>query len=216
MEQLCYKCGQTVEEGIPFCPHCSAPQIRVIVAEPPVEAVLPAQSGAAAMSHSQAPAVVLPTGWSAALRPCLLAAFSAVLLAVLGLYPFVAMLITGFLAVLFYRQRWSGTAIRPSTGVRLGVLSGLLWFAIFSIVGAIQVLFLHKGPELRDGLLKLIEKAASQTTDPQLVAAFDRFKTPAGLEFLMVFLLVCFFFMSIALSIVGGALAGTILSRRRQ
>ena len=34
MEQPCYKCGQTVEEGIPFCPHCSAPQIRVVVAEP--------------------------------------------------------------------------------------------------------------------------------------------------------------------------------------
>ena len=34
MEQPCYKCRQLVEEGRPFCPHCGAPQIRVLVAEP--------------------------------------------------------------------------------------------------------------------------------------------------------------------------------------
>src|SRR5437660_9980738 len=33
MEHPCHKCGQAVEDGIPFCSHCGAPQIRVAVAD---------------------------------------------------------------------------------------------------------------------------------------------------------------------------------------
>jgi len=215
MEQPCYKCGQTVEEGVAFCPHCSAPQIRVVIAEAPPDAVvLPALSGAAVLPHSlPPPPVMLALGWSAAFRPCLLAALVASLLMTLGLNPFVAMLSVGFLAVLFYRQRWPGSAIKAITGVRLGALGGLLWFAISSILEALVVLFLHKGPEIRDELIKRMNQAAAQTTDPQALAMFDRLKTPGGLEFVMIFGLIFAFFASIVLAIIGGALGGSILGR---
>lgn len=132
----------------------------------------------------------------------------------LGLNPFVAMLSVGFLAVVFYRQRRPGTAIRAGVGARLGVLSGLLWFAISSILGTLVVIFLHKGPEIRHELTARIDQAASRTSDPQTLAVFDRLKTPGGLELLMVFGLVFAFLASLVLAGLGGALGGTLLGRR--
>jgi len=217
MEQPCYQCGQLLEEGVVFCPHCSAPQIRVVVSQAAPEAVLSTPSGAAAVPQaSPAAPVVLSFGWSAAFRPCALAALVASLLMALGLNPFVAMLSVGFLAVLFYRQRWIHNTIRPATGIRLGAISGLLWFAISSILEAIVILVMHKGPEIRDELLKRINQAASQTSDPQALAMFDRLKSPGGLEMLMIFGLIFAFIASVVLAAIGGAIGGSLLGRSRK
>ena len=59
-----------------------------------------------------------------------------------------------------------------------------------------------------------INQAASRTADPQVIAVFDRFKSPDGLEFLMVFFLIFGFFTAIVLGAAGGALSGSILGRR--
>ncbi len=107
-----------MDEGIAFCPHCSAPQIRVVLAEP---AIVPAaladptvtSQGAAVLPASQTvPVLALPMQWSQAVRPCALAALVASLLGSLGLHPVVAMLSAGFLAVVFYRQFRRGSSIR--------------------------------------------------------------------------------------------------------
>jgi hypothetical protein len=218
MEQPCYKCGQAVEQGIPFCPHCSAPQIRVVVAEP-APALVPAADGGttsqSALPASQTvPVLALPMSWSLALRPCALAALVSSLLMSLGLNPLVAMFSVGFLAVVFYRQRRPETAVRAVAGIGLGALGGLLWFAISSILETLFVIFLHKGPELRNELIKRIQQAASQTTDPQALEMFDRLKTPGGLEFLMIAGVVLAFVVAIVLAGLGGALGGAILGRR--
>jgi hypothetical protein len=96
----------------------------------------------------------------------------------------------------------------------LGALGGLVWFAMSSIMGALIVVFMHKGPELRTALLAKIQESASQTTDPQVLSMFERFKTPAGLEVLIVAGLVLAFFSSIVLGGLGGALGSLILGRR--
>ena len=219
MEQSCYKCRQAVEEGTAFCPHCSAPQIRVVIAEPAAPLAYAAagaesQDSTALPASQIVPVLALPMQWSQALRPCALAALVASLLMSLGLNPFVAMFSVGFLAVVFYRQSQRGIMIKTSSGAALGALGGLLWFAMSSIFEALVVIFLHKGPELRNELLAKIQQAASQTSDPQVVAVFERFKSPGGLEFLMLMGLVFAFLASIALGSLGGALGGAILGRR--
>lgn len=217
MEQPCYKCGQTVEQGVPFCPHCSAPQIRVVIAEPapPPLALAAASQDSAVLPASQTvPVLALPMQWSQALKPCALAALIASLLMSLGLNPFVAMFSVGFLAVVFYRQRRPEIMIKAGTGAGLGALGGLLWFAMSSIVEALIVIFLHKGPELRNALLTKIQEAASKTSDPQVLSVFDRLKSPGGLEFLMLTGLVFAFLASIVLGGLGGVLGGAILGRR--
>lgn len=222
MEQSCYKCGQAVEEGRPFCPHCMAPQIRVMVAEPVLpagtfaESSAPAHASAALPASETVPVLAVPVGWSQALKPCALAAVVASVLMGLGLNPFVAMVSVGFLAVIFYRQARPTAIIKAANGARLGALSGLLWFAISSVLEALAVLVLHKGPEVQKALSDVIEQASKRTTDPQTLAMLDKLKTPEGHEFLMLFVLVTGFLTAIVLSAVGGALCGTILGRRNK
>ena len=76
------------------------------------------------------------------------------------------------------------------------------------------MILLHKGPELRNELMLKIQQAASQTSDPQVLAIFERLKTSGGLEVLMLTGLIFAFLAAIVLGSVGGALAGVILGRR--
>src|ERR1035437_6241534 len=204
MEQPCYKCRQAVEEGVAFCPHCSAPQIRVVIAEPAppslaFAAAAESQDSAVLPASQTLPVLALPMQWSQALRPCALAALVASLLMSLGLNPFVAMFVVGLLAVVFYRQSRRGSMIKLATGAGLGALAGLLWFAMSSILEALIVVLFHKGPELSGELAKTLQQASSQSSDPQMLALFDRLKTPSGLEFLMVLCLLLAFLASIVL-----------------
>ncbi len=221
MEQPCYKCRQLVEEGRPFCPHCGAPQIRVLVAEPVAAAgvfagvTVPSQSTADLPASETVPVLALAMRWSQALKPCALAALVASLLMSLGLNPFVAMISVGFLAVVFHRQGRREMIVKPTTGAALGALGGLLWFAMSAIFETSVVIFLHKGPDLRTELIARVQQAATQTSDPQVLAVFERLKTPAGLEFLMLTGIFFAFLAAIVLSGLGGAIGAAIFSRRR-
>jgi hypothetical protein len=218
MEQPCYKCGQAVEEGTAFCPHCSAPQIRVVIAEPPAGVSLShdgvtTSEGSAPLPVAQT-AVALPFRGAHILKPCALAAFVASILVTLGLNIFVAMLGVGFLAIVFYRQRLPGLGIKTALGAGIGALGGALWFAMSSIVGTVIVILMHKGPELRTQLIARIEQAASQTSDPQAHAVFDQLKGSGGIELMIVLGLVFAFLASIILGALGGTLGATLLGRR--
>jgi hypothetical protein len=222
MEKSCYKCGHTMEEGRPFCPHCGAPQIRVLIAEPAgtivpsIEAAAISDMSAGLPASQTVPVLAVPMQWSQALKPCTLAAGVASLLMLLGLNPFVGMVSVGFLAVVFYRQGRPGASIRPGTGARLGALSGLICFAMASIVEAMLVLVLHKGAEIRQALLAAINQAAARTSDAQALAMFEHFRSPEGLEFLMVFGLLFGLVAAIVLSALSGALGGAVLGSRRK
>jgi hypothetical protein len=220
MELPCYKCGALVEEGRPFCPHCAAPQIRVLLPEPvaasPLGQVALAQHTANELPASQTvPVLALPMRWSQALRPCALAAIVASVLMSLGLNPFVAMLVVGFLAVVFFRSGRREISISFTTGAALGALSGLLWFAISAILETVIVLVTHKGDELRTELINRVQQAATQTTDPQVLAVFDRLKTPGGIEFLMLTGIFFAFLAAIVLGSLGGVVGSSLFGRPR-
>ena len=222
MDHSCFKCGQSVEDGIPFCTHCSAPQIRVIMPEAPPPALSMDDA-----TPGQQPAVFLPDSpvalkppaagiRSDGLRPCALAASSGTILMFLGLHPFVAMLTAGVFAVAFYRYRRPVGAIDAWTGIRLGALSGLIWFGLSSVAGAIVVWAMGKGPELRAEMIKRIQEQASHTTDPQAIAMFDYFRTPAGLDVMIMFGIVFALACAVVLSGLGGALSGLFVGRRKR
>lgn len=221
MEQPCYKCGQVVEEGRPFCPHCGAPLIRVIVAEPVAAVAGLASAGAGSQDSSElsssqtVPVLALPFGWSQALKPCALAALVALGLMMLGLHPFVAMLSVGFLAVVFYRQNRRGLSIRGTTGAGIGALGGLLWFAMAAILEVLMIVVTNKGAEVQAELLAKLDQAAKQTTDPQVLAWFDKMKSPGGLELLMISGIIFAFFASIVLAGLTGAICASLLGRRK-
>ena len=212
-----------MEEGRPFCPHCRAPQIRVLIAEPdaataairPDISAIPAATVGLPASQT-VPVLAVPMQWSQALKPCTLAAVVTTLLMLVGLNPFVGMLMVGFLAVVFYRLGSPEAAIRPGAGARLGALSGLICFALASIVEAVAVLALHKGAEIRQALLTTINQAAARTSDPQALAMFERFKSPEGLEALMIFGILFGLIAGVMLAASTGALGGAVLRPRRK
>lgn len=218
MDHPCYKCAQLVEDGVPFCAHCGAPQIRVAIPDPsPVTVSSGAEAtaqGNPALPGSPNALAYLPTSWVGTLQPCAVAAVISVLLIALGLNPFVAMLGAGSLAVIFSRRRSPEMVIKPGTGARLGAISGLFCFGMSATLEAIVVAVFHKGPEVRNAMLQIMQQTAAKTNDPQVTAALDYFKSPQGLAVVLLFALVTAFFASIILGSIGGALAGVFLGRR--
>jgi len=205
VEHPCYQCSAPVEDGTPFCPHCSAPQIRVASEEvrrsgEPAEVVTP--SGPVANRGIE---------WSKALPAAGLAGLIAA-----GIIPLVTfalgMISAGVLAVLFYRRRNPGVSMSPGMGARLGVVSGLLGLGIFSVLIAIEVLVFHNGGQLLAFVLELLEQYASRVSDPQARQFLPYFKSPPGLALIVVMM----FFVCLIFSSLGGTLAATLLRRRER
>jgi hypothetical protein len=221
MDHPCYKCAQVVEDGVPFCAHCGAPHIRVAIPDLSLGTIT---SGGEAVAHgnpalpgsASVPLPYLPTRWAATLQPCALAALISVLLIALGLNPFVAMLGAGILAVTFSRRRNPEMAVKAGTGARLGAISGLFCFAMSATVEAVVVVVFHKGSEIRNAMLQVIQQAATKSSDPQVAAALEYFKSSPGMAVLLLFALVSAFFAAIILGSVGGALAGSFLGRHNR
>jgi hypothetical protein len=221
MEQPCHKCGKAVEEGIAFCPHCTAPQIRVVLAEPLPVALPPADSSAAtqgssALATSQAD-IALPLRGGHILKPCALAALASAVLLLLGLNVFVAMLGAGFLAVVLYRQRLADGTMSAGAGARVGALSGMLFFAFTVLFLGLTSLIPEFRAKFQQQFIEGAEKwAASRPSDPQIQAALEQLKTPQGLVMALIFGAVLLFVLSVLLGTLGGALAGNILGRRNK
>jgi hypothetical protein len=220
MEHPCYKCGQTVEEGVPFCSHCSAPQIRVVVAEPvPLPLALAgtttARDSEALPASQTVPVLALPMQWSQALKPCALAALVAAVAMVLKLMvPLIAVVGAGFLAVAFYRRNTPGVMVGAGAGARLGALSGLLCSVMTAALGALRVAVLHQGDEIRKFLLDMIQQTAVRFPDPQHQANLEVLRSPSGLVVLMISMLIAAFVIFLVLGTLGGALGGAALGRR--
>jgi zinc ribbon protein len=218
MEHSCHKCGQAVEDGVAFCSHCGAPQIRVALPQVAValanEAVLPAEQ-AALPDVESVPAGSLLVLWHHALPASAIAALVAALLMCLGLMvPVLAMLGAGFLAVVLYRRRTLGGLLKAWTGAQVGAVSGLFSFGMAAIIEAMAVALFRSGGEIRGKMLEIIQQASSRTSDPQTQQVFEYFKTPAGMAVMMIFVLFLALLTFIVLGGVGGALGGVFFGRR--
>ena len=220
MEQSCYKCGQTVEEGVPFCPHCSAPQIRVVIAEPappPLAFASAATSqDAAVLPASQTvPVLALPMQWSQALKPCALAALVAFLIGLWSQSVIVAMLAAGFLAVIFHGRPRSGTPLRASEAARLGALAGILCSVIVSLFMGFAATVPDVRAKMQDECIASAQKLSAWfPANPAIQEQIDELKTPRGFVMALIKAGIVLFVLSIVLAGAGGALGGAMLGRR--
>lgn len=219
MEHSCHKCGKAVEDGLAFCAHCGAPQIRVMTPEP-ATARVNSDEDASSPTMIGLPnprsglGISLPIRWGLALRPCAVAALVGAITMSLGLVLPVAVLGAGLLAVGLYRRRMPGAVIKATTGAQLGAISGIICFALSAIFLAVAAAVSDVGLKLRERMLEGIQQAAARSADPQVQTAMENFKTPQGLAVLLVFSLIVFFLIFVVLGSVGGALGGVFLSRR--
>lgn len=208
MEHACYKCGSNVEDGIPFCPQCNAPQIRVESAS--VGTVSSAERAGIPFPQSET-----SIQWSDALPSAGLAGLIAAFLMFIPLGALgLGMLAAGVLSVIFYRRRNPASNLAPGMGARLGAVGGAFGFGIFAILSTLGTLLFHTGGQLRAAMLEAVEQSAKRSADPQAQQVIEYLKTPPGLALMMglslAFLLVAF----VILSSVGGAV-GAALTRRK-
>ena len=218
MEVPCYKCGQAVDEGIPFCPDCAAPQIRVVIAQP-AAALAGEPAGVAhagpivADSSSATESAVRP---ARVFRPCVLAAIAGSILVFLGLNFFVATLGAGFLSVVFYRQQVAGLVIKASAGARLGALSGLCFFACFALLCGAGAAVMG-GAKAREQIYEGAQKwMAARASDPQMQAAFEQFKTPDGFIVAVIGGCLMLLVVCVILAGIGGSLGGMVFGSRNR
>ncbi|MGA9545166.1 MAG: zinc ribbon domain-containing protein [Candidatus Sulfotelmatobacter sp.] len=220
MDHPCHKCGHSIEDGKPFCSQCGAPQIRVAVPEVLAEATPQGDGSVRALdrdltpSSSVIPVGSLPGSETHALRPCAFAAVVALGLTALGLNPFVAALGAGFLAVAFYRRRGPGISIGSGSGARLGAVSGILFFAMSTVLELLAVALLHKGAEIRSQMLDKIQQAAARYPGPEVQPFLDFVKTPDGFAIMMVASVIFGLLAFVVLGTCGGALGAALLGRR--
>lgn len=221
MEQPCYKCGQLVEQGRPFCPHCAAPQIRVVVAQtvPAVKSFATsdaAQEGEAELPASETvPVLAVPVRWSQAFKPCVLAALVGSLLMLLRLYPVVSLLGVGFFAVVFYRGSRPGVVVKGGTGARLGSLGGLLCSAIIAFVIALGAMVPDIRSKMQQQFIEVFQKAAAASPDdPRVRALLEQLKTPEGFITVLIVMGVGFLILAVLLGSLSGAATAALLGRR--
>jgi zinc-ribbon domain len=219
MEHPCHKCGQMVEDGVPFCKHCGAPQIRVIGFE---SATVPPLDSAEAprVSTMPPPPAFLPRAagarvvWSRALPGAALGgAFSLLALVI----PFAifgpAFLAGGAIAVMLYRRQTAGALPTTAAGAQIGAASGGFGF-LYSAVVAVATL-VYSPTELRQAMLDSISQMAGRGYDPQKIAQVQELlKSPQGLTFFVVFALFLMFLITIVGSSIGGALYAAWLRKR--
>jgi hypothetical protein len=127
----------------------------------------------------------------------------------IGMIPFLGMVLTGALAVFFYRRE-NSVSPTAALGSRLGGAAGVVAFAINALMITIRVFVFHAQQEYIDAILKIAQRFGANTADPDIQASIHNLFTPSGL-------VITFFFgmiFTVVLASVGGALASLLLRPR--
>jgi hypothetical protein len=228
MDHPCYKCGQSTEDGKPFCLQCGAPQIRVTMPEPEA---LPAAgnvvSDVSADVSINDPLILAPplsvapisggVEWPRAIRACAIAALVSILVMTLRLMvPPLAMLAAGCLAVILYQRRNPTRRVDARCGAQLGAVTALFCSGVLAIVSAIVLAVLQSSGEIRQQVIDALQQVASRSNDPQMQATLDLLKKPEGLAAKLILAMVGFLLISVAAGSLAGALTGAFISRRKR
>jgi hypothetical protein len=127
----------------------------------------------------------------------------------IGMIPFLGIVLTGALAVYFYRRE-SRFVLPPPLGSRLGGAAGVVAFAINALLIAIRIFVFHAQKEYIDAILKVAQKFGANSADPDFQAGIHNLFTPSRLAFTFVFGML----LTVVLASIGGALASLFMRPR--
>ena len=230
VDHLCYKCQTSIDETLPFCPHCGAPQIRVASPEgdelqtttpgspdATPQGPLPSSwTGSATAYNPQGAAIQWELAWKGAL-------LSGLAAAVLTILPYLAyglclwLLGAGALSVWLYQRRVPGTVVTPGMGMRIGAVSGMIGYVVSTVVSVVS--FASNSQAFREAMQAQIDKSLAANPDPRAQELMRQFvgnlNTPQGLATFFVFILVVLAVAFVIFSAAGGALSASMFARRR-
>lgn len=223
MEQMCHRCGGTIHEAEPFCPHCGAPQLRY---EAPEE---PAPAASAFATQRLGTRSFDAVSWQDAIRAAgILAVPAGVLSALLG-FEVLWLLAGGMFAVSMYRRR---TGILPTRkmGWRIGMLLGLFAAVISAGFNASALLIqrygFHQGAvidqrfrDVIDSVMKMYAGFLSNSSPDMVTAAHQSMRfwlTPSGVAALVLSNAAEMTVFMLLFAALGGALGARFSARSPQ
>jgi hypothetical protein len=221
VEHSCQRCGSAVDDNLPFCPNCEAPQIRFspgevalksIVVGPVGDAFAPVYSREMEPASYEAPSR-FSFNWRGALRPALTAGVIAAVLSLLPLISLIALPIGGFLSVVFFR-RTSARKLSSKMGFGLGALCGVFCSVILALIKTARVFLSHSENEIRNDLVQQVHLAQARNSDPQLTQVWGYLQTTQGLLLMMIFGVIFTGVIFVLLSGIGGAVSAAVLRRK--
>lgn len=135
------------------------------------------------------------------------AALKAGLLGVfIGMIPLLGIVLTGALAVYFYRRQ-SGFVLPAALASRLGGAAGIVAFAINALLITIQIFVFHAQQKYTDEVMTILQKFGAKASDPDMQASIHNLFTPGGLALTFFFGMI----VTVVLASVGGAVASFVL-----
>jgi hypothetical protein len=200
-------CGAQLPEDARFCHKCGKPQRDepLLVEEEQPEVVIaplpppPAEPPPISFRNPAAVRVALATGVPVVLLTGLLSA-------VAGALTIVVPLAGGFFAVYLYRRR-TGEKITVLAGARLGWISGIVVFAILTVLLTVMVLMLSQ-PDFVQSMRDQMAKMSSVSQD-DLTKGIELLRTPSGLGLALLDAFVTY----TLLTALGGAVGAKFLNR---
>jgi preprotein translocase subunit SecY len=122
----------------------------------------------------------------------------------IGMIPFLGIVLTGGLAVYFYRRE-SRIVLPSALGARLGGAAGIVVFAVNALF-AIPIIVFHAQQECIDSIVKVAQRYGIDTATAEFQTSIRSLFTLQGLA--------SFFIVALALSAIGGALTSLFLRSR--
>jgi hypothetical protein len=208
VDHPCQQCGVAVEDGRPFCPHCRAPQVRVIVAAPPAPVTLSSESEPAADPLDRV------SYHSPAATGLFRIALQAGLLGIIAnIIPFgIGNVLTGILAGLLY-HRAAGQTLPTSTAARLGAAAGAIASAIYWLLATVTMIFSHSENQIRDMVIAAVSRRADASS-PEFQSLVQMLRTPEGFATVLVAGVIFVVILSVFFAVIG-CVIGAVLFRER-
>jgi len=214
MEHPCARCSAVVEDGVAFCPHCRAPQIRVLTSEPVFEGL---PQTAAIPSEGRMPAHPLRTSfvsWPHALPAAALGGVTAIVALMIPMAAWgPAYVVGGAIAVLLYRRRVR-VPLASGAGAKIGAASGGFSFLILAIM--MLAMYVYHPDDLRKGITDSLAQLSAKGYDAQgAQQAIDILNNPGGLGYFLVAGMTMLLVIFLAASSIGGALCAAYLRKSK-
>jgi hypothetical protein len=129
----------------------------------------------------------------------------------ISMIPLLGIVLTGALAVFFYRRE-SRFVLPAALAARLGGAAGVVACAINALLITIRIFVFHAQQEYVDAILKVAQRFGANAADPDIQAGIHNLFTPSGLAFTFFFGMI----VTVVLASVGGALASLFLRPRNR
>jgi len=204
MPDFC-NCGAQLPPDALFCHKCGRPQRDVIQPEPEIESVefvLPVAPPAA----PEPPQINFHN--LVAVRIAFVVAPIAFLLSWIPAANLLLWIAGGFLAVFFHRRR-TGDLLNVRAGVRLGWVTGVIMFAITTVIFTLTVVPVAAS----GGIANLFRQQLKNPTDPNVQEALRMLESAPGMVTVMLVMLFMLFVFITLLSMAGGALGAKFVGR---